>query len=98
MICCSVLLAPAIALRVISATCVAPSQALGSGAVCEPHQSSCHRCSYATSLLGNLLQLAFDSEGIALTSTMGFVRNPVSRASWLPGICMADDCCSQAPP
>jgi hypothetical protein len=24
------------------------------------------------------VQLAFDSEGIALTSTMGFVKNPVS--------------------
>jgi hypothetical protein len=27
------------------------------------------------------LQLAFDSEGIALTSTMGFVKNPVSSSS-----------------
>jgi hypothetical protein len=30
---------------------------------------------------GALLQLAFDSEGIALTSTMGFVKNPVSSSS-----------------
>jgi hypothetical protein len=30
---------------------------------------------------GALLQLAFDSEGIALTSTMGFVKNPVSSHS-----------------
>lgn len=29
------------------------------------------------------VQLAFDSEGIALTSTMGFVRNPVRRSSRL---------------
>ena len=29
----------------------------------------------------SVLQLAFDSEGIALTSTMGFVKNPVSSAA-----------------